>query len=265
MLKIQHNYQNMETDIGVEKDDLAKAKHDLLMRFIKDQEELQTRPVGLKPSNNDATFDILDGLAVPNAKPNIFMKGGGILLNNKAHDLNEPSDANSQEDARQPIPRSQTCIPNFRLRKDDCPFVDLGEQNVHGRVERLKSGKNLHDRMNTVERPTTAGSLRRLRSAPSFSGRQSRNIIRSSDIDCKTRIVPSLSIVVPKEEKMEKLTKRRPSLNCSQVTRPRATVGISAVDVELFDKHTIPSLTGPYAMFHLPPIASETPQTPPST
>ncbi|CAB4017409.1 Hypothetical predicted protein [Paramuricea clavata] len=246
----------METNFAVEKDDLAKAKRDLLLRFIKDQEQLQTSQVGLKASNNDETFDILDGIAVSEDCSNNV----GIEPNNATHKLNEHSKAGLDE--WQNIPRSQTCIPKFRTIKEDSSLVELKEDKLHYRI---KSGKKPLERTIPNERPSTEGSLRRLRSAPTFTGRQSRNILRSGDIEVKTRKVSSLSIVVPKEGDIDKLTRRRASLTCTQVSRPRATVGISAVDVELFDKHTVPSIAGPYTMFHLPPIASESAQTPPST
>ena len=242
----------MESSLAADKDDLAKAKRDLLLRFIKDQEELQTRQVGVKAMNNDETFDILDAIS----KDSSNNDGGGIGLNSTTHKLNEHG---KDVDERKHIPRSQTCIPNFRAHKAGHTLVELKEDKLHYRI---KSGKKLQERTNSGERPSTEGSLRRLRSAPTFLGRQSRSI---RDIDVKTKKVSSLSIVVPKEGDIDKLTRRRPSLTCTQVTRPQATVGISAVDVELLDKHTVPSIAGPYTMFHLPPIASDTTQTPPST
>ena len=245
----------METNLAADKSDLAKAKRDLLLRFIKDQEELQTRQVGMKVMNNDETFDILDAISKDSSNNN----GGGIGPNSTTHKLNEHG---KDMDEKKHIPRSQTCIPNFRAPRDEHTLVELKEDKLH---YRLKSGKKLQERTNSGERPSTEGSLRRLRSASTFSGRQSRNILRSGDMDVKTRKMSSLSIVVPKEGDIDKLTRRRPSLTCAQVTRPRATVGISAVDVELFDKHTVPSIAGPYTMFHLPPIASDSVQTPPST
>ena len=248
----------METNLAVEKEDLAQAKRDLLLRFIKDQEQLQTSHVGLKPSNKDETFDILDGIAVSEDTSNNTR--GGIVPNSKTHQLNEHNKASLDEMRR--IPRSQSCIPKFRSHKEGAALVELKEDKLH---YRLKSGKKLQVRTNPNERPSTEGTLRRLRSAPGFSasGRQPRNILRSGDIEVKTKKVSSLSIVVPKEGDTDR--RRRSSLTCAQVTRPRGTVGISAVDVGLFDKHTVPSIAGPYTMFHLPPIASETAPTPPST
>ena len=241
----------METNLATEKVDLAKAKRDLLLRFIKDQEQLQTSQVGMKASNNDETFDILDGIAVSGDSSN----NGGIGPNNTTHKLNDQKKAGLEEMRR--IPRSQTCIPKFRTQKEGSPLHELKEDKLH---YRLKSGKKLQNRTNSGDRPSTEGSLRRLRSAPIFTDRQPRHLLRSGDMEVKTKKV---SIVVPKES--ENLTKRRSSLTCAQVTRPRATVGISAVDVELFDKHTVPSIAGAYTMFHLPPIASETVPAPPST
>jgi hypothetical protein len=249
-LSQQLNIINMETNLATEKVDLAKAKRDLLLRFIKDQEQLQTSQVGIKASNNDETFDILDGIAATGDSSN----NGGIA--NTTHERREHKKV-GLEDVRR-IPRSQTCIPNFRTQNEGSALEELKEDKLH---YRLKSGKKLQNRMNSGERPSTEASFRRLRSAPTFTDRQPRHFIRSGDIEVKTRKVSSLSIVVPKES--DKLTRRRSSLTCAQVTRPR--VGISAVDVELFDKHTIPSIAGPYTMFHLPPIASDSAPTPPST
>ncbi|XP_028396081.1 uncharacterized protein LOC114520077 [Dendronephthya gigantea] len=243
----------MGTNLGQEREDLAKAKRDLLMRFIKDQEQLQTRQVASISSNNDETFDILDGLTTAEDNTNIK---GGIRPKKLTHKRNEQSKA----DEKQNIPRSQTCIPNFRVHQREHSFAELKEEKLHSR---LKSGKKLQDRTNPIERPASEASLRRLRSAPSFSGRQSRTVLRSGDIEVKARKVPSLSIVVPNQAgDVDKKTKQRSSLTCAQV-RSRGAVGISAVDVELFDKRAVPTL--PYAMFHLPPITSETAPSPPST
>ena len=241
----------MGTNLGQEKEDLAKAKRDLLMRFIKDQEQLQTRQLGSISSNNDATFDILDGLATAGNNSN-NIRGG--IRPNSTHKLNEQR----REDEK--IPRTQTCIPNFRIHRSEHSFAELKEEKLHSR---LKSAKKLQDRTNSVGKPAAENSLRRLRSAPSFSGRQSRNVLTSGDIQVKTRKGPSLSIVVPKEDgDVDKITKQRSPVACAQV-RSRGALGISGVDVELLDKRTVPTL--PYAIFHLPPIASETAPSPPST
>lgn len=237
----------METNIAAEKDDLAKAKHDLLLRFIKDQEQLQTSAVGRKSSNNDETFDILDGIAGDNLCNN---KGG---INEHSHDrLDEIRD----------IRRCKTCMPSLTTHKDDFTLVELKEERLH---YKLKSVKKRQDKGNRSDRPSTQGSLIRLKSAPSLTGKQSRNIFHSGDIEVKTRKMSSLNIVVPKEGNIEKITRRRSSLTCTQVTRPRGAVGISAVDVKLFDTHSLPSVASPYTMYHLPPITSKSAQTPPST
>ena len=237
----------METNIAAEKDDLATAKRDLLLRFINDQEKLQTSEIGQKLSNNDETFDILDAVSKDSS-------------NNIPDDINnitptQNKNSNADLHKRQRVPRAQTCIPHFRNERSR---VGLNEKKLQCRIG--------DDKMSSVPRPATEGSLRRLRSAPRFSGRQSRNILCSGDIDVKTRKLSSLSIVVPKEEDIDKLTRRRSSFTCSQVKSPRTNVSISTVDVELFNKHTTPSIAGPYTLYHLPPIASsETAPKPPST
>lgn len=269
-----------------EKDDLAQAKRDLLMRFIKDQESLQTSQNDFNPSNNDATFDILDGLTVSNEESREFYnKGISNMANNMPKNVNENGSEKPKPDIidqkRSRVKSSRTSRPKDCLRSyiRDSTKVNRSDRNLVGTEEKIHvtSALKLENNLHSSQRPTSRETVRTLRSAPSLSV-DPRHFIRQKEInvfegiDLKSRKLSSLSIVVPTETEMKQdssrcVTRRHSVTRTAHITRPLnvGSVAISSVDVEMLDKRTVSSLTAPYAMFHLPPIASETNSTPPST
>ena len=283
-LRRNTNLMNMEKKKD-EKEDLSAAKRDMLLRFIKDQESLQTGHTDLKPSNNDATFDILDGLTVSKEiSRNTHYKGSGHLTDNMTNKTNEDGNLNLKPKKTDTASRREQkynrIMSSKTRRPNECQPLDKWEHGkLNPSVGNVGTKEDIELKLNSILHPAIERSWpgrhqRRLKSAPSVSlATDSRHYLRKEELHVlegrklKAKKV-SLSIVVPRECDVEQDLTRKQSVTCAHITRPlhrASSVGISSVDLHLLDRRTVSSLTGPCVpVFHLPPIAPEG-SSPPST
>lgn len=271
----------------IQDDDLAIAKRDLLMRFIKDQESLQTSQTDVKPTNNDKTLDILDRLVVSKElSPNKHNKGRGDLRSNLQQNdhvskIRRPDEVGGVKggDLRYRVMSSRTCTPKNFIRSETSGSIKVtgSNRNLQAKEERIrpKSSVKLDNILYPTERPCSVESHRRLRSAPALSlGEDQRQLVTRGEINAiearhlKSRALSSLSTVVPTDSQCtikQHSTRscQKHSVTCSHIAQPlncsSITMGIPSVDVQLLDR------TVSLGVFHLPPIVPGSTGTPPTT
>ena len=236
----------MEENLTGEKDDLAKAKKDLILRFVTDQERLQTGNTTPKSGNSDETFDIIDSIEIQKAS-----------LSNMQFDDNTPRKQNEHRllslysNAAENRPRSRTNISNNRRSRirGKSP-VGLNDQFRREKIKKEVQGIS-YSALRKHE-----NEFGRLRSAPSSQHKQK---VHTKELNLPTKKAPLSVILSKKIDDRHEMT----SLTCTNFKRP--SKDISTVDIALLNQHTVPSITSAHTLMHLPPIPTDTTKKHPST